>query len=152
MMIPKTELGNKAVGGTVWLKSAGALLLKRAGTVQMKAYIKNTEQDELLRAIHTMANGDAIFSPGIAQRVLGYLNTPEPDLTGQRFRRTDTPRAANSGTHRPGTKQYRDYSNIGPESENHQQQRRQRPVQSAGHRSHQADAMALQAGMGRGAC
>ena len=41
--------------------------------------LKNTEQDELLRAIRTVANGGAIFSPGIAQRVLGYLNTPPPD-------------------------------------------------------------------------
>jgi len=39
--------------------------------------LKNTEQAELLRAIQTVANGGAIFSPGIAQRVLGYLNTPE---------------------------------------------------------------------------
>jgi DNA-binding NarL/FixJ family response regulator len=42
--------------------------------------LKNSEQDELLRAIHTVANGGAIFSPGIAQRVLGYLNAPEPNL------------------------------------------------------------------------
>src|SRR5574341_150408 len=40
--------------------------------------LKNTEQDELLRAIRTVANGGAVFSPGIAQRVLGYLNAPEP--------------------------------------------------------------------------
>jgi DNA-binding NarL/FixJ family response regulator len=39
--------------------------------------LKNTEQDELLRAIRTVANGGAIFSPGIAQRVLSYLSTPE---------------------------------------------------------------------------
>ena len=38
--------------------------------------LKNTEQDELLRAIHTVASGGAIFSPGIAQKVLGYLHTP----------------------------------------------------------------------------
>lgn len=38
--------------------------------------LKNTEQDELLRAIRTVANGGAIFSPGIAQKVLGYLNAP----------------------------------------------------------------------------
>lgn len=42
--------------------------------------LKNTEQDELLRAIHTVAAGGAIFSPGIAQRVLGYLNAPEPHM------------------------------------------------------------------------
>jgi DNA-binding NarL/FixJ family response regulator len=47
--------------------------------------LKNTEQDELLRAIHTVANGGAIFSPGIAQKVLGYLHTPPPDVPRQLF-------------------------------------------------------------------
>jgi DNA-binding NarL/FixJ family response regulator len=42
--------------------------------------LKNADQAELLRGIKTVANGGAIFSPGIAQRVLGYLNKPEPDL------------------------------------------------------------------------
>lgn len=42
--------------------------------------LKNTEQDELLRAIQTIASGGAIFSPGIAQKVLGYLNAPQPRL------------------------------------------------------------------------
>lgn len=47
--------------------------------------LKSTEEDELLRAIHTVANGGAIFSPGIAQRVLGYLNAPEPNLPTNAF-------------------------------------------------------------------
>jgi DNA-binding NarL/FixJ family response regulator len=47
--------------------------------------LKNTEQDELLRAIHTVANGGAIFSPGIAQRVLSYLNTSTPDVSKHAF-------------------------------------------------------------------
>lgn len=47
--------------------------------------LKNTEQDELLRAIRTVANGGAIFSPGIAGRVLGYLNAPEPNLPTNAF-------------------------------------------------------------------
>lgn len=47
--------------------------------------LKNTEQDELLRAIRTVANGGAIFSPGIAQRVLGYLHAPEPNLPKNTF-------------------------------------------------------------------
>ena len=47
--------------------------------------LKNTEQDELLRAIRTVANGGAIFSPGIAQRVLSYLNTPAPSAPTQAF-------------------------------------------------------------------
>ena len=40
--------------------------------------LKNTGLDELVRAIRTVAGGGAIFSPGIAQRVLGYLSPPEP--------------------------------------------------------------------------
>ena len=47
--------------------------------------LKNTEQDELLRAIRTVANGGAIFSPGIAGRVLGYLNPPAPNVPRQAF-------------------------------------------------------------------
>lgn len=47
--------------------------------------LKNTEQDELLRAIRTVAAGGAIFSPGIAQRVLGYLSAPALDVPGQVF-------------------------------------------------------------------
>ncbi len=47
--------------------------------------LKNTEQDELLRAIRTVAGGGAIFSSGIAQRVLGYLSMPEPRAPQQAF-------------------------------------------------------------------
>jgi DNA-binding NarL/FixJ family response regulator len=47
--------------------------------------LKNTEQDELLRAVRAVANGSAIFSPGIAQRVLGYLSAPEPSLPKNAF-------------------------------------------------------------------
>lgn len=50
----------------------------RAGA---KGYLlKDTEPDELLRAIRTVADGGAIFSPGIAQKVLGYLSTPAPNV------------------------------------------------------------------------
>ncbi len=47
--------------------------------------LKNTEQEELLRAISTVAGGGAIFSPGIAQKVLGYLTAPQPDVSGDIF-------------------------------------------------------------------
>ena len=47
--------------------------------------LKNTEQDELLRAIRTVAHGGAIFSPGIAQRVLSYLSAPAPELPRHAF-------------------------------------------------------------------
>ena len=42
--------------------------------------LKNAEQDELVRAIRTVANGGVIFSPGIAQKVMGYLTAPAPDV------------------------------------------------------------------------
>lgn len=47
--------------------------------------LKNTEMDELLRAIRTVASGGAIFSPGIAQKVLGYLTAPAPEVSGDIF-------------------------------------------------------------------
>jgi DNA-binding NarL/FixJ family response regulator len=47
--------------------------------------LKSTEQDELLRAIRTVADGGVIFSPGIAGRVLGYLSAPEPNLPQHAF-------------------------------------------------------------------
>ncbi|CAA9573154.1 MAG: Two-component transcriptional response regulator, LuxR family [uncultured Thermomicrobiales bacterium] len=41
--------------------------------------LKDADQAELLRAIHTVAGGGVIFSPGIAGRVLQYLsNSPPP--------------------------------------------------------------------------
>src|SRR5205823_4658045 len=40
--------------------------------------LKDTEQEELLRAIRAVAGGSAIFRPGIAQKVLGYFTAPPP--------------------------------------------------------------------------
>jgi len=47
--------------------------------------LKNTDEDELLQAIHAVALGSAIFSPGIAQKVLGYLSTPLADVPPMLF-------------------------------------------------------------------
>lgn len=47
--------------------------------------LKNTEQDELVQAIRTAAGGGAIFSPGIAQKVLAYLKTPQPEYPDMLF-------------------------------------------------------------------
>ncbi|MFL7840296.1 MAG: response regulator [Candidatus Promineifilaceae bacterium] len=47
--------------------------------------LKNTDQDELLRAVRTVAEGGAIFSPSIAQRVLGYLNAPATAVPDELF-------------------------------------------------------------------
>lgn len=38
--------------------------------------VKGVEQDDIVRAIRSVAAGEAIFGPGVAQRVLGFLTTP----------------------------------------------------------------------------
>jgi DNA-binding NarL/FixJ family response regulator len=50
--------------------------------------VKGAEQDDISRAIRSVAAGEAIFGPGVAQRVLGFLTSPSapadvpfPELT-----------------------------------------------------------------------
>jgi DNA-binding NarL/FixJ family response regulator len=38
--------------------------------------LKGANQHETLRALHAVANGEAIFGPGVAQRVMSYFATP----------------------------------------------------------------------------
>lgn len=52
--------------------------------------LKGAGQDEIVRATRAVAAGEAIFGPGIARRVLGYLTAPPPaaapafpELTGR---------------------------------------------------------------------
>jgi len=51
--------------------------------------VKGAEQDEIARAVRAVAAGEAIFSPGVAQRVLRFLTAPPqvadpfPELTGR---------------------------------------------------------------------
>jgi DNA-binding NarL/FixJ family response regulator len=40
--------------------------------------LKGAEQEQIIRAIRGVADGEAVFGPGIAQRVRGYLGTPRP--------------------------------------------------------------------------
>jgi DNA-binding NarL/FixJ family response regulator len=40
--------------------------------------LKGTDEDDLLRAIRSVARGEAIFSPSIASRVLTYFSRPAP--------------------------------------------------------------------------
>jgi DNA-binding NarL/FixJ family response regulator len=47
--------------------------------------LKDAEQTELLRAIHTVASGGVIFSPGIAGRVLQYLADSPPNAPANAF-------------------------------------------------------------------
>lgn len=52
--------------------------------------VKGAEQDEIARAVHAVAAGEAIFSPGVAQRVLRFFAAPParqsepfPELTSR---------------------------------------------------------------------
>ncbi len=51
--------------------------------------LKGAQQDEIVRAIHAVAAGEAIFGPAIARRVLGLVSAPAagsvpfPDLTSR---------------------------------------------------------------------
>lgn len=38
--------------------------------------VKGVEQDDIARAIRSVAAGEAIFGPGVAQRILAFLNAP----------------------------------------------------------------------------
>jgi DNA-binding NarL/FixJ family response regulator len=40
--------------------------------------LKGADQDEIVRAITTVAAGGAVFGPGIARRVLGFMTAPPP--------------------------------------------------------------------------
>lgn len=40
--------------------------------------LKDADEDELLRAIHAIANGDSLFSPSIANRVLAFFAASRP--------------------------------------------------------------------------
>jgi DNA-binding NarL/FixJ family response regulator len=40
--------------------------------------LKGAQQDEIVRAIRSVAAGEAIFGPGVARRVLGLVRAPPP--------------------------------------------------------------------------
>jgi DNA-binding NarL/FixJ family response regulator len=41
--------------------------------------LKDTDEEEMIRAIRAVANGEAIFSPAVASRVLAYFALPRRD-------------------------------------------------------------------------
>jgi DNA-binding NarL/FixJ family response regulator len=47
--------------------------------------LKGANQAEMLRAIRAVANGEVIFGPGIAQRVIGFLSSPPPTVPARVF-------------------------------------------------------------------
>lgn len=47
--------------------------------------LKGAGQAEMLRAIRAVANGEALFSAAIAQRMINYFSAPKPALPAQIF-------------------------------------------------------------------
>lgn len=59
---------------TMFEDDASVFSAMRAGA---RGYLlKGAEQDEIIRAIHAAAHGEAIFGPAIAQRVIDYFASP----------------------------------------------------------------------------
>jgi DNA-binding NarL/FixJ family response regulator len=55
----------------------------RAGA---RGYVpKGANQAEMLRAIRAVANGEAIFGPGIAQRLIGFFSASRPSVQSRIF-------------------------------------------------------------------
>lgn len=55
----------------------------RAGA---RGYVpKGANQTEMLRAIRAVANGEAIFGPGIAQRLIGFFSASKPSAQARIF-------------------------------------------------------------------
>src|SRR5947209_13343123 len=42
--------------------------------------LKGADQKEILRAIRSVANGEAIFAPAIAQRLISFFASPSPPV------------------------------------------------------------------------
>lgn len=47
--------------------------------------LKGAEQEDIARAVSSIAAGEVVFGPGVAQRVLGQLTAPPPATSGQQF-------------------------------------------------------------------
>jgi DNA-binding NarL/FixJ family response regulator len=45
--------------------------------------LKESEQDDIVRAVHAVVAGEAIFGPGVAARVLGYFTEPPPAVVAE---------------------------------------------------------------------
>jgi DNA-binding NarL/FixJ family response regulator len=47
--------------------------------------LKGSNQEEIVRAIRAVGNGEAIFGPGVARRLMRYFDTPTPAPVSQAF-------------------------------------------------------------------
>ena len=59
--------------------------------------LKGAEQQEILRAIRAVAQGEALFGPEVARRLIAFFNTAE-DFAGRRRSRSSRRESARSWT------------------------------------------------------
>ena len=96
--------------------------------------LKGANQAEMLRAIRAVANGEVIFGPAIAQRVISFLSTPHADRPGPPVPRADRARDGGAVADRAGPDQRGDRRASGAEPEDGPQPRLQYLQQAPGSR------------------
>lgn len=68
---------------TMFEDDASVFTAMRSGA---RGYVlKDAEKGDLLRAIRAVGNGEAIFSPAIATRLIDFFSAPPPAALGQAF-------------------------------------------------------------------
>ena len=97
--------------------------------------LKGADQAVLLRALHAVASGESLFSPEIAQRLMGFFANLEPTLRPELFPELTDRERENPGFDRRGKNQYRNCRKVGYQCEDGTQSCIQHLQQIAGCRS-----------------
>jgi DNA-binding NarL/FixJ family response regulator len=75
--------GTQVLVLTMFEDDASVFTALRAGA---RGYVlKDAEKEDLLRAIRAVGRGEAIFSPGVASRIVGYFATTHPAAPREAF-------------------------------------------------------------------
>ena len=106
--------------------------------------LKGSEQDEVMRAIRSIASGEAIFGPAIARRLIGYFSAASTEA----FPGAHRSRAGGLGADRPGAQQPGDRQRARAQPEDGPQSRLQRLQQASGHRPRRGDRQGPRVGHG----
>src|SRR5258706_1291352 len=57
----------------------------RCGPVHAGTSFKDAEMSDILRALRAVGNGEAIFSPAVATRLIDFLTRPRPPVLAAEF-------------------------------------------------------------------
>src|SRR2546428_576013 len=64
---------------------AAAVFASLAGGGARGYVLKDTKEEEMIRAIRAVGNGEAIFSPAIASRLMDFFAAPRPAVPKELF-------------------------------------------------------------------